>query len=322
MIMSDVTNDNAIIKTKKTAFVFPGQGAQRVGMGKDVYSGSKAAREVFHEADNALNINLTKIMLEGPEEELTKTLNAQPAILTMSLACLKAAEEWVGEHNMPRPDYVAGHSLGEYSSLVAAGVLSTSDAVRLVRERGRLMQEASDVQPTGMAAVIGLDELSLEEICNETGTYISTLNTENQIVIAGARANLAVAVDLAGARGAKRVISLLVSGAFHTAYMKPAEQGMLQVLNDVNFKNPSVPVIANCSGNPLHTGSEIRDELLNQICSPVQWRRSVSYLKDANVNQFFEIGPGKALAGMIRNTHPEAAIIGINDIDGVRALGA
>ena len=320
--MSDVTNPNLIIETKKTAFVFPGQGAQRVGMGKDVYEGSQAAKEVFQEADNALGINLTKIMFEGPEEELTKTLNAQPAILTMSLACLKAAQEWVGEHNMPQPDYLAGHSLGEYSSLVAAGVFSTSDAVRLVRERGRLMQEASDAQPSGMAAVIGLDELSLEEICNETGTYISTLNTEDQIVIAGNRVNLAVAVDLAGVRGAKRIINLQVSGAFHTTYMKSVEQGMVNIFNSVNFNDPLVPVIGNCSGYPLNTGSEIRDELLSQICSPVQWRRSVSYLKDANVNQFFEIGPGRALAGMIRNTHPEAEIIGINDIDGIRALGA
>ena len=307
-------------ETTPSAFVFPGQGAQMVGMGHDLFEGSPAARRVFEEADQALGLPLTRTMFEGPEDELKRTINTQPAILTMSLACLKAAEEAVGEGGLPTPHYVAGHSLGEYTSLVAAGVLDVGAAVKLVRERGRLMQEASDLQETGMAAVIGLDEMTLEEVCREVGAYISNINAEDQIVIAGDRVALGRAIDLAGLRGAKRVITLQVSGAFHTAFMRPAEAGMTETIKSSTFNNPMMPIISNCTGRPLTTGDEVKAELLNQLCTPVQWRRSVLFMRDAGVGRFFEIGPGRVLAGLIRKTYPEAEVIGVNDLDGARAL--
>jgi [acyl-carrier-protein] S-malonyltransferase len=288
-------------------------------MGKDLYVGSLAARQVFWEADAALHTMLSRTMFEGPEAVLTRTINTQPAILTMSLACLKAAES-ASPGTLPEPDFVAGHSLGEYTALVAAEVLGVGEAVKLVRERGRLMQEASERQATGMAAVIGLDELALEEVCRETGTYISNVNAEDQIVIAGDRVALARAIDLAGMRGARRVIALQVSGAFHTMFMKPAQEGMAEVVDQAAFHDPTVPVISNCTGQPLTSGTAIKAELLEQLCTPVQWRRSVVYLREAGVERFYEIGPGRVLAGLIRKTYPEAEVIGINDLDGARAL--
>ncbi|SVD08762.1 uncharacterized protein METZ01_LOCUS361616, partial [marine metagenome] len=257
-----MSNSNTRDVTKpKIAYVFPGQGSQHVGMGKDLYTNSSVARRVFDEADNALGRSLTDLMFEGPAEDLNLTINAQPAILTASLACLSAVQEFVGPDVMPEPNYAAGHSLGEYTALAATSVLSVSEAVKLVQERGRLMHETSQTQQGGMAAVLGLDELTLEEICRETGAYISNVNAEDQLVIAGDKITLARAMDLASARGAKRLITLQVSGAFHTDLMKPAVAGMTQAMNEINFNSPSVPIIANCGANPLTDEGEIKKEL-------------------------------------------------------------
>ena len=316
--MSD--SDTRDVSIPKVAYVFPGQGTQHVGMGKDLYEQSPVARKLLDEVDEALDRPLTKLMFEGPVEELNLTINAQPAILATSLAFLKASQEFAGPELLPAPDFAAGHSVGEYSALAAAGVLSIHDAVRLVQERGRLMHETSQSQHGGMAAVLGLDELTVEEICRETGAYISNINAPDQVVIAGEKIALARAMDLASVRGAKRLISLQVSGAFHTDLMRPAVAGMQQAVSMANFQDASVPIIANCDATPITSQEDIKQELLEQLCGCVQWRRSMSYLWNAGVTQFYEIGPGKVLSGLIRRTCPDAQVTGVYDAKSLQSL--
>jgi [acyl-carrier-protein] S-malonyltransferase len=210
----------------KIAHVFPGQGSQSVGMGYKLYQSSPKAKEVFQEADEALRFPISRLCFEGPEDELRQTINAQPAIMTVSVACLRAASE---VNHAVSPSFVAGHSLGEYTALVAANVLGFTDAIRLVRERGRLMQKAGEIKPGGMAAVIGLDEAALREICRESGAEIANFNCSAQIVISGSKEALARAMELAKARDARRVILLQVSGAFHSTLMQPTIEGLSAV---------------------------------------------------------------------------------------------
>ena len=316
--MSDSTSRD--VSGSKVAYVFPGQGTQHVGMGKDLYDQSPVARKLLDEVDEALDRPLTKLMFEGPQEELNLTINAQPAILATSLAFLKASQEFAGPEALPAPSFAAGHSVGEYSALAAAGVLDIHDAVRLVQERGRLMHETSQKQQGGMAAVLGLDELTVEEICRETGAYISNINAADQVVIAGEKIALARAMDLAGVRGAKRLISLQVSGAFHTDMMRPAVAGMKQAVSQANFSDASVPIVANCDASPITSREDIKEELLEQLCGCVQWRRSMAYMWNEGVTQFYEIGPGKVLSGLIRRTCPDAQVIGVNDAKSLQSL--
>ena len=205
----------------QVAYLFPGQGAQAVGMGKDLYDSSQAAREVFEEIDDALGRSLTRVMFEGPEDDLRQTVNAQPGIMAVSLACVKAMEDELGADNMPEPVVMAGHSLGEYTALAVGGALDIDQTALLVQERGRLMQEACDRNPGTMAAIIGLDQVALQEVARETGVWISNVNTGEQIVISGERMAIARAMDLCEARGAKKVIGLRVGGAFHSGLMEP-----------------------------------------------------------------------------------------------------
>lgn len=316
--MSDSTSRD--VSASKVAYVFPGQGTQHVGMGQDLYEQSPVARKLLDEVDEALDRPLTKLMFEGPQEELNLTINAQPAILATSLAFLKASQEIAGPEALPAPNFTAGHSVGEYSALAAAGVLGIHDAVRLVQERGRLMHETSQRQQGGMAAVLGLDELTVEEICRETGAYISNINAADQVVIAGEKIALARAMDLASVRGAKRLISLQVSGAFHTDLMRPAVAGMKQAVSQANFSDANVPIIANCDAAPITRQEDIKEELLEQLCGCVQWRRSMAYLWNEGVTQFYEIGPGKVLSGLIRRTCPDAQVIGVNDAKSLQSL--
>ena len=306
-------------ETKKVAYVFPGQGAQTVGMGKDLYDNFDSVKALFKKADYAVGFPLTKIFFEGPEEELRKTSNAQPALLAVSIACLIAAQE-VADKNLPAPSFMAGHSLGEYTALAAANAVDFSTAVFLAKERGRLMYEAGLKQPGGMMAMIGIEEAVLAEICQQTGTVIANINSPGQLVISGATENIRKAAELAKAKGAARAIPLQVSGAFHSPLMQPAVDGMTQILAKVNFKNPSVPIIDNVTGQPLTDGSQIKDELLKQLCSGVQWQRSVEYMVKQGVGRFIEIGPGKVLAGLIKRISKEVEIVNIGDANAVKGL--
>jgi [acyl-carrier-protein] S-malonyltransferase len=307
-----------LTETMKVAYVFPGQGSQWVGMGLDLYQGYDSARAVFEQADRALGFPISKLCFEGPEEELVQTVNAQPAIVTVSFACLEAARSPNG--GLPPASFVAGHSLGEYAALAAAGVLDFATAVYLARERGRLMHEAGQITPGGMAAVIGLDEKPLAEVCQQTGARIANINCPGQIVISGARDNLAKAMELAKERGAYRVIPLQVSGAFHTKLMQPAVDGMTQVMANLRFNDPNVPIIGNTSARPLTTAGAVKEELLAQLCNCVQWQRSIEYMINGSVSTFMEIGPGRVLAGLIKRIDRGVKIINIGDVEAVKNI--
>lgn len=302
------------------AFLFPGQGAQAVGMGLDIYKGSPAAKKVFDEADKALAISLTEIMFEGPAEELERTVNSQPAILTMSLACLAAASEAAGQALETKATFMAGHSLGEYTALAASGALEINDAVWLVRERGRLMQEACDESAGAMAAVLGMEFTDLEQICHETNTQIANINAPGQIVVSGPQEGIAKAVQLATDQGARRVIPLRVSGAFHSHLMSPALSGMIQAIDSITLHNPRNPIIGNCSGKPLTAGWELKDELAQQLCGCVRWQESIEYMANSGVGTFVEFGPGSVLSGMVKRITSDARVTAVGDMDSIQAL--
>ena len=301
----------------KVAFVFPGQGSQAVGMGLDLFEKSPLARQVFEEADQTLEFSLSSLCFNGPEDKLRQTVNTQPAVMTASLACLRAA---FGNGDDIQPAFVAGHSLGEYTALVAAGVLSFSDGIRLVQERARLMQEAGEKRPGGMAAIIGLDPISLEEVCQETGTQIANINSPDQIVISGTNNGLAWAMDLAKARGAKRVVRLGVSGAFHSYLMEPAAVGLAEAASRFDFCPPAIPIVANTTAQPESTAEEVRDGILRQVCGCVQWQSSVEYMIDAGVDTFVEIGPGRVLTGLIKRINDNVNAINIKDVNSLAAM--
>lgn len=289
----------------KVAYVFPGQGSQRVGMGREVYDSSPEARAVFEEADTVLGFRLTQLCFEGPEETLRQTSNAQPAILAVSIAYLRASPELQGT----APAFVAGHSLGEYTALVAAQVLDFAEALYLAGERGRLMQEAGQENPGGMVAILGMDEASVNEVCQSTGTQVANFNCPGQIVLSGATQNVAQAAELARAKGARSAIPLQVSGAFHTALMQPAVEGMAQAISKLTFRDPAIPIIANTTAEPITDAEAVKAELLNQLCHCIQWQRSTEYMMKEGVSTFIEIGPGQVLTGLIKRISKEAEAI-------------
>jgi len=304
----------------KVAYVFPGQGSQWVGMGRDLYDNFDSAKEVFKQADQVLGFPLSELCFEGPEDELRQTINVQPAIVTVSLACLEVALVAAGSNGLPPPTFVAGHSLGEYTALAAAKVLDFATTVYLARERGRLMHEAGLRQPGGMAAIIGLDEASLAEVCSETDTRMANINCPGQLVISGARENLTQAVDLAKSRGAYRAIPLKVSGAFHTPLMQSAVDGMSEVLAPLSFQQPQVPIIANTTAQPMTTTEEVKAELLRQLCNGIQWQRSIEYMINNGVSTFIEIGPGKVLSGLIKRINRNVEPLNIGDVPTIKTL--
>lgn len=309
--------------TAQVAFIFPGQGSQAVGMGADLYAASPAARRVFEAVDAALGFSLSLLCFNGPEETLRETINAQPAIVTVSLALLAALQETLSASRSSSwssplaPRFTAGHSVGEYAALVAAGALSLEDAARLVRERGRLMHHEGSVCPGGMAAVIGMDEVSLRAICDDVSTQqtaslsaaahpgqgrviIANFNAPGQIVISGEQGALEAAMEQARARGAKRVIPLAVSGAFHSPVMQPAATSLTQAIAATQVNDAAIPVVGNIHAQALTRAEDIREELAQQIAASVQWTRTIELMANAGVTIFLEIGPGQALSGMVK----------------------
>lgn len=304
----------------KIAFVFPGQGSQKPGMGKDVSEVSAAAAEVFEKADEALGRSISKICFDGSEKELARTENTQPAILTVSSAILAA----IRESSSIEPDVVAGHSLGEYSAIVAAGGLDADSAAAVVSLRGQFMQEAVPEGEGGMAALIGGTPEQVEEVCAAAaeGEVLSpaNMNAPGQIVIAGARAAIDRAVEIARDFGIRRAIPLPVSAPFHCAMMQPAEERLRPVLEEAGFRDLRHPLVNNVDAAEVRGAEEVRGGLVRQVVSPVRWIDCVQKMASMGVETFIEIGPGNVLTGLIRKINPELETRTIGDAESVREL--
>ncbi|OMF37406.1 [acyl-carrier-protein] S-malonyltransferase [Paenibacillus sp. FSL H8-0548] len=305
----------------KTAFVFPGQGAQVVGMGKDVYDAFDRSRSIVEQADEALGFSLSSIIFEGPDEVLKQTANTQPALLTVSVAFLEALAECG-----LKPDFVAGHSLGEYSALVAAGVLSFEDAVRTVRARGQFMEQAVPSGQGAMAAVLGAERETLAALCaaitsEGSAVELANVNCPGQIVVSGTAAGVAAVVERGKEEaGAKRVIPLEVSGPFHSSLMKPAADNLMLTLAAIEMKDAAIPVVANVTAKSVTAAADIRSLLVEQVYSPVLWEDSVRYLIEQGVDTFVEIGSGTVLAGLIKKIDKNLRIVSVNSISAIEAL--
>jgi len=295
-----------------TAFVFPGQGSQAPGMGKDLAEKFAVARQVFEEADDALGFAISRLCFEGPAEELQLTENTQPAILTVSVAAYRAMQE----AGIGAPAFVAGHSLGEYSALVAGGCLSLSDAVRTVRARGRYMQEAVPVGTGAMAAAIGGDLDAIERICAEAKQdqvcSIANFNAPNQTVIAGNTEAVDRAVEMLSGV-ARKVVKLKVSAPFHCALMKPAQDRLAQDLAQLSFNEPAIPVVTNVDARATTAPDELRDALVRQVSAPVRWVESMQLLMSHGAGTFVEAGPGKVLSGLMRQISRDVKMLNVED---------
>ena len=308
------------VVTVEAAFLFPGQGSQKVGMGRALHDNFPEARAVFAEVDDVLGYPLSKLCFEGPEAELTLTANAQPAIRTTSVAALRV----LAARSDVRPRVVAGHSLGEYSALVAAGALSLADAVRLVRMRGEFMQDAVPAGIGAMAAILGLSAEDVAAVCRDAaGDEVvspANLNGGGQVVIAGHKQAVDRACAAAKARGAKRAIPLSVSAPFHCALMQPAAERLAPELERVTVKNPEVPVVSNVEAAPNQEAARVRDLLARQVTAPVRWEESVQCLAGLGVDTVVEIGAGNVLGGLVRRIAPALAIHAAGDPDSIAAF--
>jgi [acyl-carrier-protein] S-malonyltransferase len=309
------------IGNRQLAIIFPGQGSQSPGMGKDLAEKFPVARQVFEEADDALGFAISRLCFEGPAEDLQLTENTQPAILTVSVAAFRVLQE----AGIGAPAFVAGHSLGEYSALVAAGALTLSDAVRTVRSRGRYMQEAVPVGTGAMAAVLGGDLGEIERVCEEARDgqvcSIANLNSPGQAVIAGNTEAVDRAIErLSGV--AKRVIKLKVSAPFHCALMRPAQERLAADLERLRFNDPAMPVITNVDARSVTAPDELRDALVRQVSAPVRWVESMQLLLGQGVDTFVEAGPGKVLSGLMRQISRDVKTLNVEDAASTEATEA
>jgi [acyl-carrier-protein] S-malonyltransferase len=297
----------------KTAYIFPGQGSQAVGMGKDLFDNFAAAREVFEAADDALGFSISEMCFSGEDADLQLTANTQPAILTASVAAYHAAMA----EGMPEPDYVAGHSLGEYSALVAAGVLDFADAVRTVRKRGKYMQEAVPVGVGAMAAILGLDVAAIEDGCAEAARGQvcgpANINSPSQVVIAGNAEAIDRACEILKAKGARRTIKLNVSAPFHCALMMPAQIRLAADLLELEYSDLAFPIVHNVDAAVSEAADEVCGKLTRQVSAPVRWLESVLALSSAGVEKFVEIGPGKVLSGLVRQINRDVSCANVED---------
>lgn len=301
----------------KIAFVFPGQGSQKIGMGLDVAEKYPEAAAVFEAADKRLDFSLSELIQEGPIEKLTKSENAQPALVTNSTAILRVLEA-----HAIKADYVAGHSLGEYSALVAGGYLKAEDAIYLVNKRGQLMEAAVPNGQGAMAAILGLDRETLTSVTEEVtaggdDVQLANLNCPGQIVISGSVAGVGKASELAKEKGAKRAMPLAVSGPFHSTLMKPASEAFVPVLQEVTIQDGAIPVVANSNAEATTSGDTVAKNLIEQIYSPVLWEDTVRYLIDQGVDTFVEIGAGKVLAGLIKKIDRGVTVLSAGDVASV-----
>ncbi|HJV36696.1 ACP S-malonyltransferase [Geomonas sp.] len=302
------------------AFIFPGQGSQHAGMGKELADNFQIAARTFQEADDALGFKLSTMCFEGPEEDLKLTANTQPAILAASVAALRVLRE----ESPLKASFVAGHSLGEYSALVAAGALDFADALRTVRARGTYMQEAVPVGVGAMAAILGVETDLLKEICDEAaqGEVVSpaNFNSPGQIVIAGHAGAVNRAIEIAKAKGFRKAMLLPVSAPFHCALMQPAADRLAKTLESVQANTLTTPVVSNVEAKPNSDASRVKPLLVEQVCSPVLWDASVQQMVADGVTGFIEIGPGKVLAGLVKRISKESATVNVQDVAGVKAL--
>jgi len=304
----------------ETAFVFPGQGSQVAGMGKDVFEAYPAARKVFHDIDEALGFEISKLCFEGPDEQLKLTENTQPAILAVSSAIHAVLEE-LGAN---RRDVVAGHSLGEYSAIVSVGGLTPAEAAKIVRMRGKFMQEAVPVGSGGMAALIGPSVDDARAICEEAAQgevlSVANINAPGQIVIAGTKSAIDRAIDVAKKRGVRRALPLPVSAPFHCALMEPAAERLRPLLDDAPFKDLWVALVSNVDASPIGTATAVRNALLRQVASPVSWVESVQKMISMGVKRFVEVGPGNVLTGLIKRIDPSVGLVNVSDVSSIEAF--
>lgn len=302
------------------AFLFPGQGSQHAGMGKDLADNFPVARQVFEEANDALGFDLASLCYNGPEEDLKLTANTQPAILTTSIAALRALESETGL----TPAFAAGHSLGEYSALVCAGALDFADAVRTVRQRGTFMQEAVPVGTGAMAAILGLDLETLNTVCNNAaqGQVVSpaNYNSAGQVVIAGHTDAVNRAIELAKESGAKRAMPLPVSAPFHCSLMTPAGERLAEVLNSIAVNEMTVPVVTNVEAAPNQDAARVRELLVQQVSAPVRWEETIACMINAGVQRYIEIGPGKVLSGLVKRMAKDGTVQNVQSSSDVSAL--
>jgi [acyl-carrier-protein] S-malonyltransferase len=303
-----------------TAFVFPGQGSQYAGMGKDVAEKYPAARRVFDDIDAALGFPISQLCFEGPDDQLRLTQNTQPAILAVSSAIHAVLEE----HGVARRDLVAGHSLGEYSAIVSVGGLTPAEAAKIVRARGTFMQDAVPVGTGGMAALIGPSVEDARAICEEAAqgeiVSVANVNAPGQIVIAGTKAAIERAIEVAKKRGVRRALPLPVSAPFHCELMKPAEERLRPILDDAPFKDLWVSLVSNVDASPIGTATAVRNALLRQVASPVRWVESVQKMVSMGVKRFVEVGPGNVLTGLIKRIDPNVELVNVSDVPSLEAF--